>query len=248
MAHIGLQLYTVREVANQQGYESTIRKVADAGYRYVETAGFPGSSAADAAKLFKELGMTVVASHIGNPVGADKEQLVETMLTLGKPRWVIPSADAKKMTTVNGVRELCDTLNQGAQVARDNGMQFGYHNHWMEYGKTEDGQYVYQLMMKYLHPSVFFELDTYWIKEAGLDPVDIIKEMGKRAPLLHIKDGPGTRQAPMTAVGEGMMDWHAILKAGEGTAEYWIVEMDRVAGDPLVEVAKSYQYLKNIKI
>ena len=47
---IGLQLYSVRELANQD-YEAAIRKVAAMGYRMVETAGFPGSTAPKAAKL-----------------------------------------------------------------------------------------------------------------------------------------------------------------------------------------------------
>ncbi len=55
-APIALQLYTVRKNAEKQGYANVVRKVAAMGYAGVEPAGFPGSSAADADKLFKELG------------------------------------------------------------------------------------------------------------------------------------------------------------------------------------------------
>ncbi len=251
MAQIGLQLYTVRDVADKQGYEATIRQVADAGYRNVETAGFPGSSPEKAAKLFAELGLKVVASHIGNPIGDAKNQILDTMEALstsaGKPRIVVPWMDPKGWATEESVKAACDTLNQGAQNAQQHGFQLGYHNHSMEFGKTAEGQYVYQLMEKFLAPDVFFELDTYWVKVAGLDPAEVVKELGKRAPLLHIKDGPGNHEDPMTAVGEGVMDWPSLFKASGSNAEYWIVEMDQVAGDPLVEIRKSYQYLKNLK-
>jgi len=243
---IALQLYTVRDAAGQD-YEGTVRKVAEMGYRAVETAGFPGTTPEKASKLFKELGITVVASHISLPLGEAKNQVLETMEALGKPRIVCPWASPDSMKTVDGVKDLCDKLNEANQVARDNGMSFGYHNHHAEFA-TVDGKTVNQWMQKFLDSSVFFELDTYWIKVAGIDPADVIKELGKRAPLLHIKDGPAKHGEPMTAVGEGVMDWKSILKASGDLSEHWIVEMDRVAGDAMEEARKSYQYLKGIKL
>jgi sugar phosphate isomerase/epimerase len=246
---IALQLYTVRDVANKD-YEGTVRKVAEMGYRAVETAGFPGTTPEQAARLFKELGITVVASHSPMPLGDAKNQVLETMDALGKPRLICPGVNRDYFKSVDGVKALCTLLNESNQVARANGMEFGFHNHDVEYGKLE-GQYIYQLMKENLDPSVFFELDTYWIQVAGINPVDVIKEMGQRAPLLHIKDGPAdaaTRDAPMTAVGEGVMDVKAILAASGDIARYWIVEMDRVAGDAMEEARKSYDYLKGIQL
>lgn len=243
---IALQLYTVRDAAGQD-FEGTVRKVAEMGYRFVETAGFPGTTPEKAAALFKQLGLTVVAAHSGMPLGDAKNQVLETMEAIGKPRLVCPWASPELMKSVDGLKQLCDQLNQANQVAQANGMSFGYHNHHAEFQVVE-GKTVNQWMAQLLDPSVFFELDTYWIKVAGVDPVDVIKELGARAPLLHIKDGPAAHGQPMTAVGEGVMDWKAILSASGDMAEYWIVEMDQVAGDPLEEVRKSYQYLKGIQL
>lgn len=243
---IALQLYTVRDAAGKD-FDGTVRKVAEMGYRFVETAGFPGTTPEKAAALFKQLGITVVAAHAGMPLGDAKNQILEAMEAIGKPRLVCPWASPDLMKSVDGVKKLCDQLNEANQVARANGMTFGYHNHHAEFQVVE-GKTVNQWMAQYLDPSVFFELDTYWIKVAGADPVDVIKELGTRAPLLHIKDGPAAHGQPMTAVGEGVMDWQAILSASGDMAEYWIVEMDQVAGDPLEEVRKSYQYLKGIQL
>jgi sugar phosphate isomerase/epimerase len=239
---IGLQLYSVRELANQD-YETAIRKVAAMGYRVVETAGFPGTTAPKAAKLFAELGIKVVAAHTSMPLGDQKNEVLETMEALGKPRMILPYTRPEDLQTVASVRKLCDTINEGNAVAQAHGMKFGFHNHWAEFGKAE-GRYVYQLFQEYFDPSVFFELDTYWIKVAGLDPVEVIKELGPRAELLHIKDGPANREQAMTAVGDGVIDVPAILKAGGDNAKYWIVELDRCDGDVLEAVAKSYRYLQ----
>ena len=68
-------------------------------------------------------------------------------------------------------------------------------------------------------------------------------ELGKRAPLLHIKDGPCVKGQPMTAVGDGKVDVPAVAKAGAATAEWMIVELDSCATDMMAAVKKSYDYL-----
>ncbi|MDH7503257.1 MAG: NAD(P)(+) transhydrogenase (Re/Si-specific) subunit alpha [Verrucomicrobiota bacterium] len=69
---------------------------------------------------------------------------------------------------------------------------------------------------------------------------------GKRAPLLHIKDGPGVRDEPQTALGEGVMDFASIRDAGSSATEWWIMEADRVNGDPLEAVEKSIRFMKGL--
>ncbi|MCK5328239.1 MAG: sugar phosphate isomerase/epimerase, partial [Candidatus Latescibacteria bacterium] len=71
----------------------------------------------------------------------------------------------------------------------------------------------------------------------------VVRELGVRAPLLHIKDGPCTKEAPMTAVGEGVVDFRSIVEAAGETAEWMIVELDRCATDMMEAVATSYTYL-----
>ena len=93
-------------------------------------------------------------------------------------------------------------------------MTFGMHNHWWEFLQVE-GRYAYQVMLDWLDPDIFFEIDTYWVQTAGVDPAQVIRELGARVPILHIKDGPCVKCEPMTAVGDGVMDFHAVVKAGE---------------------------------
>jgi sugar phosphate isomerase/epimerase len=98
-------------------------------------------------------------------------------------------------------------------------------------------------MMKHLSPDVLFELDCYWIKTGGPDPAAVVREVGARAPLLHIKDGPCKKGEPMTAVGDGIIDWAPVVQASAGTAEWLIVELDSCKTDMMEAVRKSYNYL-----
>lgn len=238
-APIALQLYTLRE-ALAQDFAGVIRKVADLGYVGVETAGFPSTTAADAARLFDELGLQVSGAHSPLPLGEQQNQVLDTMAALGCRYLICPWLPPEEFKTLDGIKSVCDRLNEADGIARDNGLTLFYHNHWWEYLSVE-GHYAYQVMLDRLNPTVKFEVDTYWVQTAGLDPAAVLRELGDRAPLLHIKDGPAQQEPPMVAVGDGVMDWAAVMEAAR--AEWLIVELDRCATDMLEAVTKSYAYL-----
>lgn len=240
---VGLQLYSIRETLNQ-GFEAGVRQVAQMGYAGVETAGFPGTTPEAAAKLFRELGLSVCSAHSALPVGEKKNEVLDTMAAIGCKRIVLAWLNEDQFTSLEGVYRAADMLNAGAEVAREHGMTVGYHNHWQEFTLVE-GRPAYEHMLARLDPDVFWELDTYWAMVAEHQPAEVIAKLGPRATLLHLKDGPGTRQDPMTAVGDGVQDWPPILAAGEPYAEWLIVEIDRCATNMLTAVERSYQTIVN---
>jgi sugar phosphate isomerase/epimerase len=239
-APVGLQLYSVREMAAKD-YAAAVRKVASFGYAGVEPAGFPGSTAKEAGKLYRELGLQVPSAHTGLPVGDKTNEIFDDMEAIGCKR-VITGFGPDSFKTMDLIKESCDRFNQAGANARARGLTFGIHNHWWEYEQV-DGQWVYQILLKELAPDIFFELDTYWIHTAGCDPAAIVKEFGKRAPMLHIKDGPAVKGQPMTAVGDGVVDVPALVKAGASTVDWLVVELDECGTDMMEAVQKSCQYL-----
>lgn len=238
---IALQLYTVREAMNAD-FEGTVRRVAEMGYVGVETAGFPGTTPTDAARLFSELGLEVTSAHSPLPEGDKKNEVLETMDALSCKRLVCPYMPPEDFASVDGIKRVAERLNAANEVAKASGLTFGYHNHWFEYGDIE-GKRADLLLLEHLDPSIWFEVDTYWVKTAGHDPVAVINALGERAPLLHIKDGPAVQSEDMVAAGEGVMDIPAIVEAGREHAEWLIVELDRCATEMIVAVEKSYKYL-----
>ena len=239
-APIALQLYSLRE-ALAKDYEGVVRKVADIGYVGVEPAGFPGTTPQAAAKLFKELGLDVCSAHSAMPVGEKKQEVLDTMRTLGCKR-IVSGFGPDQYKTLDLIKVSCEKFNEAGAAAKANGLQFGIHNHWWEFQQVE-GKYVYQEMLKHLSLDVFFELDTYWVRTGGCDPAAVVKELGPRAPLLHIKDGPCAKGMHMTAVGEGIVNFPAIVRNAGTNAEWMIVELDSCASDMLEAVVKSYAYL-----
>jgi sugar phosphate isomerase/epimerase len=212
------------------------------GYAGVEFGGLYGASPAAAAKLVRELGMQITSMHAPTPLRDNLTVAVDTAKTLGVKRVVCAWYPPEAFADMDAIRATCDELNTADEIMRGNDLELHYHNHWQECARVGD-KLVYQHMLDLLAPTVGFEIDTYWARTAGLDPAAMIRELGKRAPLLHIKDGPATMDADMTAVGQGVMDIPALAEASRDTAEWWIVELDRCATDMLDAVEQSYSYL-----
>jgi sugar phosphate isomerase/epimerase len=238
---IALQLYTIRDLLAQD-YEGSLRNVADMGYMGVETANMFGGSPASAARLFRELGLTVTSAHSALPLGDQKQEVIDTLGALHCKRLIVAWQPPEMYKSLDGIKSICDSLNEGAEVARANGLQLGYHNHWFEY-ELLDNRLPIDVMLEHLDPDVFLEVDVYWVQTAGQNPVEVVRRHGSRAPLLHVKDGPCQIEAPMTALGEGVVDIPGVVAAGAGATDWLVVELDRCATDMMEAVRKSYQYL-----
>ncbi len=240
---IGLQLYTVREAA-EQDYARTMERVAALGYDGVETAGFPGTTPVKAAQLFNDLGLKVAGAHGPLPVGDTRQQALEMMAALGATRLITPWLDPKHFADVTALQATADLLSQAAAEAKAAGLTFHYHNHWFEPALVE-GKPAFAHLLERVSPDVHFELDLYWCQVGGLTPQAAIEMMGERAKLLHVKDGPAdSPQSPMVAVGDGTLDYRTILAST--AAEWFVVELDHCATDMFTAVERSVKYLKTM--
>ncbi|MEM7370545.1 MAG: sugar phosphate isomerase/epimerase [Bacteroidota bacterium] len=242
---IGLQLWTVRDLI-EKDLAGTLAQVAEIGFGGVETAFWPeGVSLEQGAKALETAGLSVFAIHVELPLGENKALFTEMADAYHCKRLVWHGwPEDERYKTLGGTQELAKIYEDAAALAKEHGLSFGLHNHWWEFEKMEDADMMpFDWLLANLSEEIFFELDTYWAKVAGSDPAQLMKKWGKRAPLLHIKDGPAKHDEPMLAVGKGVQDFPAIAKAGEGAIEWMIVEMDECATDMMTAVKESHAYL-----
>ena len=240
---LALQLYTVRDLL-AENFSAIIEKIAEIGYVGVETAFFADNiTLPQAVQIIRGTGLSIPAAHCEIPIGAQQDTVLAEAEILGCEKLVWHGwPQDEDYSSLDGIKRLADRYNQANKICEANGYRFGIHNHWWEFEPVE-GQYPYQILVQEMDPNIFFEVDTYWVKTAGLDPVHVVNELGKRAPLLHLKDGPAVKGKPMLAAGQGVMDFEALVQASGSNAEWLIVEMDECATDMLVAVEESYQYL-----
>lgn len=242
---IAVQLYSVRDDLDRD-FSNTIRKIASYGYTAVELARFPAGVTNEAAKsLFDDLNIKVTSSHSPLPLGVDRNAILDNILPMGAQYLVCPWLDPDNyFSNLDGVKAACEMLNEANVVVKEAGLTLAYHNHWFEM-QAVDGKIAYQHMLDYLDEDIVFELDTYWAKVAGLNPLDVINDLSGRLPLVHLKDGSAENNVDaMLALGTGAMDIPAIIEAS--SAQWYVVELDRCDTDMLSAVKDSYTYLMGL--
>ncbi|MBC8143319.1 MAG: TIM barrel protein, partial [Armatimonadetes bacterium] len=196
-----LQAYTVRDDSAQDFY-GTIKKVADIGYVGIELAGIYGKDATELRTVLDDNGLMVPGAHVGLGDLANVEAALETYNTLGAKYLIVPFLPAEMRTSMDDYRKLAETLSDlGAKVNKA-GMGFAYHNHDFEFETFGGDQTAFDLLFESTDASVVkVELDAFWVKKAGLDPVAYMNKYAGRVPLVHLKDM--TEDGKFAQVGEG---------------------------------------------
>ena len=251
-AQIALQLYTVRKEI-EKDMPGTFSRLAGIGIENVETAFWPKNvTLKEAAKNLKDAGLKVCSCHVDIPLGDKKETMLQVAEAFSCKKMIWHGwPEDKRYSSLDGTKELIEIYNEASSFAKSNGLEFGLHNHWWEYRNRVGDRFVYEWLLENVSHDIFFEIDTYWVKVAGQDPASIVAKFGKRAPFLHMKDGPARwndslpkdNPDPMVAVGKGTQNFPAIVNAAKGNTKWMIIEMDVVATDVYQAIEDSYNYL-----
>ena len=256
-AKISVQLYTVRNEFIKD-IPGTLKKLSNIGFKYVETAFWPeGITIEQASQYLNDAGLLVSSCHIEIPMGDKKQIMLDTANAFGSNKMIWHGwPEDKRYSSLEGTKELISIYNEASRFAKENGLEFGLHNHWWEYRNKVGGKLVYEILLEELDKDIFFEMDTYWVKVAGHYPANIITKLGSRAKFLHIKDGPALyndklaidNPDPMTAVGKGTQNFPAIIKAANGNPNFLVIEMDKTATDVFEALKESFDYMINNKL
>lgn len=235
-----VQLYSVREQLAAGSRLAVLRSLRGFGYGAVE----PHDVTTDPEGLRDDLGeagLTACAVH-ARALGEDAQACLAGARTVGAGTVIVPWADPERFADADSISALARDLNEGAARAADYGLRFGYHNHWFELESAVGGKTGLEVLAGALDENVILEVDTYWAAVGGQDVPKLLARLGDRVRYLHVKDGPVTRDDPMTAVGQGRMPVAGILAAAP-QAEWHVVELDRCATDMLTAVRESLEWL-----
>ncbi|MFB9237624.1 sugar phosphate isomerase/epimerase family protein [Plantactinospora siamensis] len=237
---LAVQWYTFRDTPVERRPE-VLRELADAGYGAIE----PIDVRNDPRRLRADLdaaGLTVSSIHADLLDWAPAE-VVEVAGVLGADTAIFPWIAAETFQKRDSILNLADRLNRVAARLADDGVRVGYHNHEFELANRVDGRSGLEVLADALDPRVVLEVDIYWATVGGEHMPDLLRRLGDRVRLLHVKDGPATDpQAPMTAVGAGRVPVVEALAAAP-SAQWHIVELDRCATDVLAAVQQSARWL-----
>ncbi|WP_240417271.1 sugar phosphate isomerase/epimerase family protein [Paenibacillus periandrae] len=275
---IGLQVFSIRNELKKD-FWGTLEKVAEIGYKNIEFANHSVNTdygigfhidADTLRKRMNDLGLKTISAHI-HPMSINvMDSVIDYHQEIGNQALVCGIGFWKNK---DEVLDFSKELNKIGEKCRVRGMDFYYHNHFMEFQKF-DGQYVLDIILENTDKEfVKMELDTYWTLRGGVNPVEYLHKLGDRCDLIHQKDltketvpvnvfetigedceidsnkfREFSKVEYFTEVGEGMIDINSIInKAKEiGAAKYIILEQDHSSKNELESIAISYKNLSKL--
>lgn len=246
---VALQLYSIREDCARD-LVGTLKAVADMGYEGVEFAGYYGWSAERLRELLEEYGLEVAGSHIGLDalLGKEFEETVRFNRELGNKFLIVPWLPEERRSSRAAWLDTARLVNDIAKELRPHGLRVGYHNHTFEF-QPIDGERPWDIFFSSTTPDVVMQLDTGNAMRGGVSPegvLEIIRRYAGRATTVHLKEFSSTNE--LAIIGEGDMKWREFLHLCEtiGGTEWYIIEQESYAFEPLECVRRCIQNLKGM--
>jgi sugar phosphate isomerase/epimerase len=232
---IGLQLYSLRNEFKTD-VPGTLAKIKGWNIQQIEGGGTYGLPVEEYKQLLKHNNLQMVS------YGADFEELEKN------PQAVISNAKAfgskyimcawvphkEGVFTIDEINKAIRVFSKAGKLMHENGIKFCYHPHGYEFRPYQGGT-LFDYLVKHTDARyVNFEMDVFWVKHPGQDPVALLKKYPTRFLMLHLKDRqPGTEgnqdgHAPdetNVVLGQGDVGIAAIMKqAKKNGVKYYFIE------------------------
>src|SRR5207244_1039768 len=132
------------------------------------------------------LGAAALAAGLGRARAGPLPRPVATLDRIGLQLYTVRGALERDFEgTLDRVAAL---FSRAGAVARELGLQFAYHNQAFEFARL-GGRVPYDVLLADTDPKlVALELDLYWIRKGGGDPLTYFARYPGRFPMVHVKD------------------------------------------------------------
>ncbi|MEZ0483413.1 sugar phosphate isomerase/epimerase family protein [Fibrella aquatica] len=256
-APVGLGLYSFRDQFKAD-VPGTMAKVKQMGFREVEVAGTYGlSPVAFRQELDKNNLKAISAGADFDDLETNVPKVIAEAKALGVRYvvcfWIPHTAD---LFTIGDADRAVEVFNTAGRLLADAKLSLCYHTHGYEFQKMPDGRPFFDYMAENLESKyVNFEMDVFWVKSPGQDPVKVLQQYPKRFLLAHLKDRkPGTPDT-MTGqsdiesnvvLGDGDIGIEAFMKAAKKAGvKYFFIEDE--SSRSMEQMPKSIAFLRGLK-
>jgi sugar phosphate isomerase/epimerase len=246
---VAAQLYTCRELLKTPSdIAKTLGRLRAAGYTAVQIGGLGPISDQELNRILDDNGLTCCGTHEpGEDILKRAGQVVERLSALRCKIAAYPFPAGIDLTNSDVVRAWIQALQKAGEVLARGGRTLCYHNHNHEFRKL-GGRVILELIYEgTTREGLQGEPDTYWIQYGGGDILQWCKKLAGRLPIIHLKDYQTTleNKPSWCEIGEGVLDFKAIVSAAETAGCQWfVVEQDTCPGDPVDSLATSFRYIQ----
>ncbi|MCO5238186.1 MAG: sugar phosphate isomerase/epimerase [Chitinophagaceae bacterium] len=252
---IGLQLYSFR---NQLpgNVPAMLEKISKMGIREVEGGPTYGLQMDEFKALLKKnnLKMICVGADF-NELSANPQATIDLAKSYGAKYVMVAWVPHEGAFSIDDAKKAVSVFNTTGKLLKENGISLCYHAHGYEFTPYEGGT-LFDYMAQNMDPRYAnFEMDVFWVRHPGQDPVALLQKYPKRFPLMHLKDRkPGTVNTQdghtdvenNVVLGSGDVGIAAIMKVAKklGVKHYFIEDE---SSRSLEQVPQSLAYLKSLK-
>jgi len=234
-----------------QDWKTVLAKTVEFGFTEIETGRAPGNASTEEFLAFcKEIGLKLVAGGLSMNEDPDAiRKRLDELSALGVKYavnywpWL-----TEKPFMLEACKQSAPILNMTGEICREYGITFCWHNHDNEFFEMEEGTPFDYLMENTDSDLVKCELDVFWAAKGGADPLEYLKKYAGRYPILHLKDMTADDERTFECVGQGIIDFPAILAESKKQGiKHFMVEFDNVV-DGMACLESSGKYLHSLSI
>jgi sugar phosphate isomerase/epimerase len=240
MENYGIQMYSVRDLAKED-LGMAISEVAKLGYKYLEFAGFFGKTPNEINGYVKDAGVEIIGTH-SDWEDLRPEKIEETIAfhkAIGNKNFTIPGATLNKLYKID---DFVNVMNFAQDKLAAEGITLAYHNHSVEFEPKYWGSNILCELIN--RTGLYFEIDTYWAFNAGVDPIILCERLADRIKMIHLKDGLFGGFG--TALGEGNAPIKTVIDMAKAHGWTMIVESEGLQPSGIEEVARCMKHLRTI--
>lgn len=233
-------------------WRRVLAQTVDFGFTEIEISNPPGEASPEEFVAYcEEMGIKPVAGGVSmtedaGELDAKLDGLAAIGIRYAVAYWPWFVGDP---FSLEDCRRSARVLNEMGKVCAERDMTLCWHNHDHEFETMEQGGRAFDYLMNNTNERlVKCELDVYWAAKGGAAPVECLRQYAGRYALLHLKDVTADERRTFECVGDGILNFPAILKeARRQGIKHFMVEHDKVE-DGLACLKSSGQYLRSLSI
>lgn len=247
---IGTQTYPIRDALGKD-FEGTLRDIAGMGYQSIEMCSPQGYAksgygpladmkAADLRTKIRAAGLSCESSHYNfRELKENLDERIAFAKELGIRQVVLASFGLRNASIQDWARAAGE-LNKIATQLQRSGLSCAFHNHDIEFEKT-DGVVIYDTLMRELDPKLVKMQFQVAVLRLGVDPVALFDKYPGRFVSMHLQDyAPGEKRT--VAVGKGAVDWKQLFSIAKNAGvKNYFVELGRE------HMQDSIEFLRGLK-
>jgi len=254
--NIGVQFYSFRNQFKTD-VPGTMEKISQMGLKIIEGGGTYGMPMSEYKKLLAKNDLKIVSIGVDfGKLDGDLDSVIAEAKAVGAEYvvcfWIPHNGND---FTIDDVNKAIAVFNKAGKTLQENGLSFCYHPHGYEFRPYNNETLFDHLVKNTNKQYVNYEMDVFWIKHPGQDPLALLKKYPDRFKLMHLKDRKkgtegnqfGTADEETNVVlGTGDVDIAALIReARKQKIKYLFIEDE--SSRVMEQVPESLKFIESVK-